>query len=185
MNRRQFLTYATIVGAAGSLAGCPGPVRSPGEETTERPFTEAETTDEVGETTTEGTGETTTGEEGETTTEEETTGTAADGQVTEVAVGPEGRLRFVPETVEISVGDTVRWTFESAGHNVTTKPGASEKISIPEDAEPFGSYEGDAHYSINEVGTTFEHTFTVPGEYVYVCEPHADQGMIGTVVVSE
>ena len=175
MNRRQFLTYATAAGAAGSLAGCPGPVSPPDEETTERPFTE-ETTDGTDETTTE---ETTTGGTGE------TTGTVAEGQVTEVAVGPEGRLRFVPETVEISVGDTVRWTFESAGHNVTTKPGASEKISIPEDAEPFASYEGDAHYSINEVGTTFEHAFEVPGEYVYVCEPHAGQGMIGTVVVSE
>lgn len=110
---------------------------------------------------------------------------AGDGEAVEVAAGPEGRLRFVPEEVEIGVGDTVVWTFESPGHNVTTKPGSSEKVSIPEAAEPFGSYEGDAHFSINEVDTTYEHTFTVAGEYVYVCAPHADQGMVGTVIVTE
>lgn len=107
------------------------------------------------------------------------------GAVTEVEVGPEGRLRFVPETVTIAVGDTVSWTFESAGHNVTSLPGASGKVRNPEGAEPFASYEGDRHFSINEVGTTFEHTFTVAGEYIYVCAPHEDQGMVATVVVEE
>ncbi|WP_246308047.1 cupredoxin domain-containing protein [Halorarum salinum] len=111
------------------------------------------------------------------------TGTSTGGSTIDVAVGPEGRLRFDPETVEIRVGDAVRWTFDSAGHNVTSLPGASEKVRNPEGAEPFASYEGDRHYSINEVGSTFEHVFTVPGEYVYVCEPHEDQGMVGTVVV--
>jgi plastocyanin len=104
---------------------------------------------------------------------------------TEVAVGPEKRLRYEPETVEIGVGDTVRWTFESAGHNVTSKPGASEKCKNPEGAEPFASYEGSNHYAVLEVGETYEHEFTVPGEYVYVCAPHAGQGMVGTVTVTE
>jgi plastocyanin len=177
MKRRQFVAVAATAGAAASLGGClqrlerlteeQRPVRPPSAETT---------TEEAAETTT-GTG---------TTTGAGTNGTGgADGSVTRVAVGPEGRLRFVPETVEISVGDTVRWTFESPGHNVTTKPGASERISIPDDAEPFGSYPGDQHFRINEVGTTYDHRFTVPGEYVYVCEPHADQGMVGTVVVTD
>ncbi|WP_458204864.1 plastocyanin/azurin family copper-binding protein [Haladaptatus sp. NG-SE-30] len=183
MHRRKFLTYASVAGVT-SLAGCPGQPEAPiDEETTEQPFTE--TTEETTEETT--TEETTTPETTteETTTSEQTTTGGASGEIVDVAAGPEGRLRFVPEEVEISVGGTVRWTFESAGHNVTTKPGASEKISIPENAEPFGSYEGDAHYSINEVGTTYEHTFTVPGEYVYVCAPHAGQGMVGTVTVTE
>ncbi|WP_255151104.1 plastocyanin/azurin family copper-binding protein [Halorarius halobius] len=110
--------------------------------------------------------------------------TAGSGAV-EVAAGPEGRLRFVPEEVEIPVGGTVRWTFESPGHNVTSKPGASEKVRNPEGVEPFASYEGDQHFSVDPEGSTYEHTFTVPGEYVYVCAPHADQGMVGTVVVTE
>jgi plastocyanin len=114
----------------------------------------------------------------------EPTTAATGGETVDVAAGPEGRLRFDPDTVEIAVGDTVRWTFESAGHNVTTKPGASTKVRVPEGAEPFASYEDDQHYAINEVGSTFEHTFTVPGEYVYVCAPHEDQGMVGTVLVA-
>lgn len=102
-----------------------------------------------------------------------------------VAVGPEKKLRYEPETVEISVGDTVEWEFESEGHNVTSKPGASPKCENPEGAEPFASYEGDRHFAVNDVGTTFSHTFDVAGEYVYVCTPHAGQGMVGTVIVNE
>lgn len=103
----------------------------------------------------------------------------------EVAVGPERRLRFDPEEIEIAVGTTVVWTFESTGHNVTSLPGASEKCENPAGAEPFASYEGDDHFSLNEPGTTFEHQFTVPGEYVYVCAPHEDQGMVGYITVTE
>ena len=105
--------------------------------------------------------------------------------VHEVASGPEGRLRFDPETIEISVGDTVRWTAESPGHNVTSKPGASEKCENPDGAEPFASYEGDDHFAVMEEGSTFEHTFDVAGEYVYVCAPHEGQGMVGEITVTE
>jgi len=109
----------------------------------------------------------------------------AEPAVTEVEVGPEKRLRFEPEVVEISVGDTVRWIVRSEGHNVTSHPDASPKCENPEGAEPFKSYEGESHFAILEVGATFEHQFTVPGEYVYVCTPHAGQGMVGTVMVAE
>lgn len=161
--RRGVLRRAVAIGLVG-LAGCagggggPGPTVTPTDGTTTTP---------------------TTG----TTTPEPTPTPTAGGRAVDVAAGPEGRLRFVPETVEIAGGDTVRWTFESPGHNVTSRPGASEKVRNPEGAEPFASYEGDRHFSVNEVGTTFEHTFTAPGEYVYVCAPHADQGMVGTVTV--
>lgn len=112
--------------------------------------------------------------------------TATEGEVVDVAVGPEGDyLRFVPEAVEISVGDTVRWTAESEGHNVSAKPEAATQVELPEGAEPFATYEGNRSFMVMEVGETFEHTFTVPGEYVYVCAPHADQGMVGRVVVTE
>lgn len=104
---------------------------------------------------------------------------------TVVDVGPEGRLRFEPEEIEVSVGDTVEWIARSEGHNVTSHPDASPKCENPEGAEPFTSYEGDSHFAIMEVGETFTHEFTVPGEYVYVCTPHAGQGMVGTVVVTE
>lgn len=126
----------------------------------------------------------------ETTTADETTDegetTAAGGTTVDVAVGPEGQyLRFVPGEVEISVGDTVRWTAESEGHNVSAKPEAATQVELPEGAEPFATYEGNRSFLVMQVGDTFEHTFTVPGTYVYVCVPHASEGMVGTVVVSE
>jgi len=107
------------------------------------------------------------------------------GSVTDVDVGPEGRLRFEPEEVEIATGETIRWTALSEGHNVTSHLDASPKCENPDDADPFTSYEGDDHFAIMSVDETFEHEFTVPGEYVYVCTPHAGQGMVGTVIVSE
>lgn len=105
--------------------------------------------------------------------------------VTQVDVGPEKRLRFEPDEVEIRVGETVEWTAKSVGHNVTSHPDASPKCENPEGADPFTSYEGNDHFSIMDVDEQFKHEFTVPGEYVYVCTPHAGQGMVGTVVVTE
>ena len=102
----------------------------------------------------------------------------------EVIVGPDGDWVFDPEEITIDVGDTVVWYFESPGHNVTSHPDADDDCENPEDAEPFTSYEGDNHMSVNEEGTEFEHTFDVPGEYVYVCTPHTPQ-MTGTVTVEE
>ena len=120
----------------------------------------------------------------ETTTTSEGEGDGQSSDAT-VAVGPEKRLRFEPEDIEVAVGETVVWEFESPGHNVSSMPGASPKCENPEGAEPFASYEGNQHFAVNEVGTTFSHTFDVAGEYVYVCTPHAGQGMVGTVTVTE
>jgi plastocyanin len=124
--------------------------------------------------------------ESDETTEDGEDSAEGSGETVDVAVGPEGQtLKFVPEEVEISVGDTVRWTAESEGHNVSFKPEADSKVELPEGAEPFATYEGNRSFMIMEVGETFEHTFTVPGTYVYVCVPHAGQGMVGRVVVNE
>jgi plastocyanin len=171
MNRRSFLASAGSVLAA-AVAGCSV---SPGPPVTEQSPTASATPTAA---------PTATATRSSSPGTQQPTATAGS-EVVDVSAGPEGRLRFRPETVEVSVGDTVRWTFDSPGHNVTTLPGSSERVSVPEDAEPFASYEGDQHFAINEVGTTYEHTFTVPGEYVYVCAPHADQGMVGTVLVTE
>ena len=100
-----------------------------------------------------------------------------------ISVAPDGKLRFEPAAVRASVGDTVRWTFESPGHNVSARPDASDRVEIPNDAEPFASYDGSNHYATVAGGATFEHAFEVPGEYVYVCVPHVSQRMIGRIVV--
>ncbi|MFB6113543.1 MAG: plastocyanin/azurin family copper-binding protein [Halodesulfurarchaeum sp.] len=131
-----------------------------------------------------GSGNTTTEQTTETTTDGGGGGGGGSDSVT-VAVGPEKRLRFEPEDVEIPVGGTVTWEFESVGHNVSSLPDASPKCQVPEGAEPFASYENGNHFAVNEKGSTFSHTFEVPGKYVYVCVPHAGQGMVGTVTVTE
>lgn len=166
--RRGFLRGVGALGAAATAGCVGGGGEGPGAGPTPTVGAERTPTDA--------------GEPGTTETGTDRT-TTTGGRIVDVAAGPEGRLRFDPETVEVDVGDTVRWTFESPGHNVTSKPGASEKVRNPEGAEPFASYEGDQHYAVVPEGSTYEHAFTVPGEYVYVCEPHADQGMVGTVVV--
>ncbi|SFR88418.1 Plastocyanin [Halomicrobium zhouii] len=103
----------------------------------------------------------------------------------EVAVAPGGSLTFSPETISVSTGTTVTWTFESPTHNVSCNPDhdSAGAVSLPEDAEPFASYEGDDRFATNEEGETFEHTFEVEGTYDYVCVPHVTSGMVGTVEV--
>lgn len=100
-----------------------------------------------------------------------------------VATGPGGANVFEPETVTVAVGDTVGWCFESAGHNVSAVPDHSDEVAIPEGAEPFATYDGDARFETVGTGETYTHTFETAGEYTYVCVPHVAQGMIGTVVV--
>jgi plastocyanin len=130
--------------------------------------------------------ETTTAGEETTTAEPAETTTAGDGVAAEVAVGPQGNyFRFVPERVEIPVGGTVKWVFESAGHNVSARPEAARQVSLPEGTEPFSSYPEGESFRVVAEGETYEHTFEVPGEYTYVCVPHVGEGMIGTVVVTE
>jgi plastocyanin len=93
-------------------------------------------------------------------------------------------FEFAPEEVTVSVGDTVVWEFESAGHNVVGWPDAHEQVAVPE-GEGFGSVEQGGEYFSNlaDEGETYEHTFDAAGEYTYVCMPHVSQGMVGTVVV--
>ena len=87
------------------------------------------------------------------------------GQTTEVAVGPGGQLVFEPAEVQISPGDTIRWVWESGGHNVAPESG------------DWG------HQPIEDEGFTYEHTFESAGENPYVCTPHASAGMQGTIMV--
>ncbi|PSP62394.1 halocyanin [Halobacteriales archaeon QH_8_64_26] len=87
------------------------------------------------------------------------------GSTTEVAVGPGGQLVFEPAEVQISPGDTIKWTWESGGHNVAPESG------------DWG------HQPIESQGFTYEHTFESAGENPYVCTPHASAGMKGVITV--
>jgi plastocyanin len=82
-----------------------------------------------------------------------------------------GQLRFEPTTIEIPVGGTVTWHNDGTYTHTAT--------SIEEDRSPSGEFD-----SGEVVGTgSFAHTFTEAGEYLYQCQLHGMQEMIGLVVV--
>jgi plastocyanin len=96
---------------------------------------------------------------------------------------------FVPATVTVAPGDSVAWLNDSEwGHTVTAREAA-----LPESAAFFASGGFDSERAAREawpdgdldVGETFTHRFTVAGEHPYVCVPHEDDDMVGTVVVEE
>jgi plastocyanin len=103
----------------------------------------------------------------------------------DVIVAPEGKFVFQPDELTVPVGETVRWGFAEAGHNVSCRPDDAGVVSLPDGAEPFASYSpgDDPDVTLVERGGTYEHTFEVAGEYTYVCIPHADSGMVGTIRV--
>lgn len=78
---------------------------------------------------------------------------------------------FVPLSVTINVGDTVRWyNTQGETHNINGS-------FWQDNPEAFGI----------EVGTDwiYTHVFTIPGTYQYHCDVHVDQGMEGIINVEE
>ena len=103
----------------------------------------------------------------------------------DVVAAPDGEFVFQPDELTVSVGETVRWGFAKGGHNVSCRPDDASKAVLPGDAEPFATYgpDDDPDVTLVQRGETYEHTFEVAGEYTYVCIPHADSGMVGTIRV--
>jgi plastocyanin len=103
----------------------------------------------------------------------------------DVIAGVDGDAVFEPAELTVTVGDTVTWGFASAGHNVSCRPDDSERVELPDDAESFASYgpEESPQGSLVPRGETYDQTFDVAGQYVYVCIPHVSRGMIGTIHV--
>jgi plastocyanin len=99
------------------------------------------------------------------------------GQVFDVAVGQGGDV-FVPDTVTISVGDTVRWTWAEDGHSVTSGDPCTpdEQFCSPDDTNCDQGI-------LSDVGTVYEHTFDQAGTYNYFCFAHCAIGMTGVVNV--
>lgn len=119
---------------------------------------------------------------------------------------------MLPGTLEIKVGDTVRWVLRSADepHTVTfangVEPprepiiepqanGAPRLLANPQVIFPAGgaTYSGKGYVNSGFLGKAFggpesyELTFDTPGEFIYYCVLHGDatgQGMAGKVIVS-
>ena len=100
----------------------------------------------------------------------------------EATVSMTNGLRYVPQVVTITVGQTVVWTNTSTVvHTVTADPARAKQrrhAQLPEGTQPFNS-------GPIAPGATFRHTFDVPGRYVYFCIPHEAEGMIGRINVRE
>ncbi|PYK51112.1 MAG: hypothetical protein DME51_03975 [Verrucomicrobia bacterium] len=96
-----------------------------------------------------------------------------------VTVGGGNGFQFVPDTVNISVGDTVQWTWATSFHSVTSGPPcqADSQYCSPNDMNC-------ATGTLSNSGTVYTHTFTVPGTYSYHCAAHCSLGMTGVVNVS-
>jgi plastocyanin len=91
-------------------------------------------------------------------------------------------LTFVPATLNISVGETVTFRNTSTGisHTATCDPAKADdasNVSLPQ---------GAAAWDTGTVGPggTRNITFTVAGQYRYVCLPHETSNMLGTINVS-
>ncbi|NES94379.1 MAG: plastocyanin [Desertifilum sp. SIO1I2] len=100
----------------------------------------------------------------------------------EVKMGADnGLLKFVPETVTIKPGDTVKWNMNKlAPHNVVF-----DSTGIPSGDKSVAK--GLSHENLLfSPGESFETTFpadAAPGTYTYYCQPHRGAGMVGKVVV--
>jgi plastocyanin len=89
-------------------------------------------------------------------------------------------FKFSPAAISIAKGTTVTWKGAGAQpHTVTFDPAKAMKkgdVVLPDGVAPFDS-------GLLSPGQTFAHTFTVAGEYSYICTPHEMMGMIGKITV--
>jgi plastocyanin len=99
------------------------------------------------------------------------------GQIVDVSVGP--GFVFVPDTVNISAGDTVRWTWAGNGHSVTSGDPCTVdgQFCSPDDMNCDQGI-------LSGTGTVYEHTFDQAGTYNYFCFADCNFGMTGVVNVA-
>lgn len=89
--------------------------------------------------------------------------------VAEEHVVAAGATNFSPLHLFIKPGDTVKWT------NMTIHDSESMEGLIPEGAEPWKS----------NIGQEIAVTLDKEGVYIYKCNPHYPNGMVGAIIVGE
>jgi plastocyanin/uncharacterized membrane protein len=89
---------------------------------------------------------------------------------------------FQPATATVPAGTTVRWVNKSSDkHTVSNDPKSAsdpKNVSTPANVATFNS-------GPIRPGGSFEHKFTTAGTYHYICEPHEEMGMKGTITVTK
>ncbi|MCX6282117.1 MAG: BACON domain-containing carbohydrate-binding protein [Bacteroidetes bacterium] len=81
-----------------------------------------------------------------------------------------GNYFFNPASMNITVGDTVKWIWVSGTHTTTS-------TSIPAGAASWDQ-------PITSSNTTYSYTVTNAGTYSYKCTPHAAMGMVASFVAT-
>jgi len=84
-----------------------------------------------------------------------------------VEIEARGTLVFAPATLTVTAGTRVRWVNTQSVFHTVTPSGHSAWSAAP----------------LNSLGDSFEVVLNNPGDYAYFCEPHATDGMAGTVTV--
>lgn len=104
-------------------------------------------------------------------------GMTMDGDVTAISI------RFMPETITVPAGTTVRWVNgETITHTITS--GAWSDVDpdtgIRDTETPDGLFDVTLAPK-GDVGDSFDYTYADPGTYPYYCDIHL--GMNATVIV--
>jgi len=103
---------------------------------------------------------------------------SATSQISDVTVGPNNTLTFSPNTITIPAGDTVRWTWGTGFHSVT-----SGNPCIPDNQFCSPNDMNCGARTLSGPGTVYQHLFIQPGAYSYFCAAHCEYGMTGMVNV--
>jgi pseudoazurin len=80
-----------------------------------------------------------------------------------------GATNFNPMHLFVQPGDTIKWT------NMTIHDTQSMDGLIPDGAEAWKS----------KIGQLYEVTLDKEGVYIYKCNPHYPNGMVGAIIVGE
>ena len=76
---------------------------------------------------------------------------------------------FVPENVNVAVGDTIEWQWIEGSHTTTSDSTSGQNV-------------WDA--PLNVANQVFRFVITAPGVHHYVCTPHQNLGMVGTITAT-
>ncbi len=89
-----------------------------------------------------------------------------------------GNYEFVPSSLTIKQGDSVKWVLIAKDHEVAS----GTVIEGPDGREgvPDGLWNSDTLRTAKE---SFTYTFNSTGTFPYYCDSHVDLGMIGTITV--
>lgn len=81
-----------------------------------------------------------------------------------------GNYYFNPSSLNVEVGDIVKWEWVEGSHTTTS-------TSVPAGAASWDS-------PLNSGNQTYSYTVTSAGNYDYHCTPHAGMGMVGSFVAT-